>query len=88
MLWLWRRPEATVPTGPLAWESPCAVGTALKNKKTKKKFFCSSSVKNVLGNLIGIALRICRLPLHSHFDNIGSFNPRAWYVFPSVLCHL
>ena len=36
MLWLWRRPAATAPIGPLAWEPPYAVGAALK-KKTKKK---------------------------------------------------
>ena len=35
MLWLWWRPEATVPIGPLAWEPPHAVGAALE--KTKKK---------------------------------------------------
>ena len=37
LLWLWRRPAATAPTGPLAWEPPCAVGVALKQHKTKKK---------------------------------------------------
>ena len=36
-LWLWRRPGAIVPIGPLAWESPYAVAVALKDKKTKKK---------------------------------------------------
>ena len=38
MLWLWRRPVATAPIRPPAWESPYAVGAALeKTKKTKKK---------------------------------------------------
>ena len=37
LLWLWRRPEATAPIPPLAWEPPYAAGTALKDKKTKKK---------------------------------------------------
>ena len=44
LLWLWRRPAATVPTGPLAWEPPYASGAALKDKKTKKKknyFLCA-----------------------------------------------
>ena len=37
LLWLWYRPAATVPIGPLAWELPYAVGAALeKGKKTKK----------------------------------------------------
>ena len=30
---------ATAPNGPLAWESPHAVGMALKDKKTEKKKF-------------------------------------------------
>ena len=30
LLWLWRRPVATAPIGPLAWEPPYASGVALK----------------------------------------------------------
>jgi len=38
LLWLWRRPAAIAPTGPLAWEPPYAAGAALEMaKKTKKK---------------------------------------------------
>ena len=38
LLWLWHRPAATAPIGPLAWEPPYAMGVALeKDKKTKKK---------------------------------------------------
>ena len=36
LLWLWYRPAATAPTGPLAWEPPCAAGIALKRHKDKK----------------------------------------------------
>ena len=42
-LWLWRRPAATAPIGPLAWEPLYAAGAALemakrqKDKKKKKK---------------------------------------------------
>ena len=36
-LWLWCRPKATTPIGPLAWETPYAVGVAMKRKKKKKK---------------------------------------------------
>ena len=36
-LWLWRRPGATAPIGPLAWELPYAADMALKKKKKKKK---------------------------------------------------
>ena len=45
MLWLWRRPVATAPIRPLAWEPPYAAGaaqeiataTTTKDKKTKDK---------------------------------------------------
>ena len=38
LLWLWPRPAAAAPIGPLAWESPYAVGVALeKTKQTNKK---------------------------------------------------
>ena len=52
------------------------------------KFFCSSSVKNAIGNLIRIALNL-QVALGSKvvFHNIESSNPRAWYV-SECLCHL
>ena len=34
LLWLWCRPAAVAPIGPLAWEPPYAVGAALKRQKT------------------------------------------------------
>ena len=37
LLWLWRRPAATAPIGPLDWEPPYAVGAARKSKRKKKK---------------------------------------------------
>ena len=37
LLWLWRRLAATALIGPLAWESPYAVGAATEKKKKKKK---------------------------------------------------
>ena len=36
-LWLWRRPAATAPIGPLAGEPPGDMGVALKSEKKKKK---------------------------------------------------
>ena len=33
LLWLWRRPVATAPIGPLAWEPPYAAGAALEMAK-------------------------------------------------------
>ena len=35
-LWLWCRPAAAAPTGPLAWELPYAAGAALKRKAKKQ----------------------------------------------------
>ena len=37
LLWLWRRPVATAPIRPLAWEHPCAAGAALEMAKRPKK---------------------------------------------------
>ena len=33
VLWLWHRPAAVAPIGPLAWEPLYAAGAALKTKK-------------------------------------------------------
>ena len=33
LLWLWCRPTAAAPFGPLAWEPPYAASVALKRKK-------------------------------------------------------
>ena len=41
LLWLWHRPVATAPVGPLAWEPPYAMGMALKRQKDKKEIKCS-----------------------------------------------
>ena len=38
LLWLWRRPAATAPIRPIAWEPPYAAkADKRKSKKTKKK---------------------------------------------------
>ena len=51
LLWLWRRPVATAPIRPLAWEPPYAAGaaqeiatTTQKTKKKKKKLLLNLSV--------------------------------------------
>ena len=35
LLWLWRKPAAIAPTGPLAWEPPYVGGAALKRQEKK-----------------------------------------------------
>jgi len=37
LLWLWRRPGATAPIRPLAWEPPYAAGAAQEIAKRQKK---------------------------------------------------
>jgi len=37
LLWLWSRPVATAPIGPLAWEPPYAARGALEKAKKDKK---------------------------------------------------
>ena len=39
LLWLRHRLAAVAPIQPLAWEPPCATGTALKRKKKRKNDF-------------------------------------------------
>ena len=38
LLWLWRRPVATVLIRPLAWEHPYDAGVALKDPPQKKRY--------------------------------------------------
>ena len=44
LLWVWYRPSAVAPIGPLAWESPYATGADLENTKKKKKTKISIAV--------------------------------------------
>ena len=37
LLWLWRRPVATAPVRPLAWEPPYAAEATLEKAKHQKK---------------------------------------------------
>ena len=55
LLWLWRRPVATAPIQPLAWEPPYAAGaaqeiatttTTKKDQKKKKKKHTLKKKKN------------------------------------------
>ena len=60
-LWLWSRPAATAPIGPLAWEPPYAMGAALKRQNNNNNN--SSDVLCTL-SLPGTALRILYLLTH------------------------
>ena len=37
LLWLWCRPAAVAPIGPLNWEHPCTMGAALKREKKNEQ---------------------------------------------------
>ena len=39
LAWLWHRPAAAAPIGPLAWELAYATGVALKKKRKAAFFF-------------------------------------------------
>ena len=54
LLWLWRGPAAVAPIPPLAWESPYAVGTALKSKKKKKEDIEYTSLCYIVGLFLPI----------------------------------
>ena len=48
------------------------------------EIFCSSSVKNATGNLIGIALNLYIAFGSSHFHNIDCSYPGTWNISLSV----
>ena len=53
LLWLWQWPVATTPIRPVAWETPYAVGAALKikNKKTPSKISWRHQLQERKGEL-------------------------------------
>ena len=53
VLWLWRRPVAIAPIGPLAWVPPYATGAALKRQKKKKKLAPESDINHFCSYFIG-----------------------------------
>lgn len=85
LLWLWRRPEATAPNWPLAWESPYAAGAALK-KIFKKAILAAVSPE--LGPLMGmkafcsldLRLLICKVRrvLLNQGSPIHCLGPQGW----------
>ena len=61
LLWLWRRPVAIGPIGPLAWEPPYAMDGTLKRQKkpkTKTKLFVYTFLFLILKFLVKKKQRI------------------------------
>ena len=83
MLWLWRRPAATAPIRPLAWEPPYATGAAPRPKKTKDK-------RKKKGNILTILTTEPYNPLHPILSpHLPSKNPKHINVQSmSTLQHL
>ena len=48
LLWLWRRPTATAPIRPLAWEPPCAAGAALEKAKKKNIYIYIYKINKII----------------------------------------
>ena len=56
LLWLWRRPAATAPIRPLAWEPPYAAGATLKRPKKKNilTLGCAIALKALFHGFISV----------------------------------
>ena len=55
LLWLWRRPAATAPIRPLAWEPLYAAGAALEKAKRQKKEKCHyGNIADVHGGTVHV----------------------------------
>ena len=59
LMWLWCRPAATAPVGPLAWGHPYITDTALKRQKDKKK---KKKKKRERENTFAQSVAACHIP--------------------------
>ena len=59
LLWLWRRPAATVPIRPLAWEPPYAAGEALEKATKQNKTKQNKTQRQRAGGWESRALTVC-----------------------------
>ena len=76
LLWLWCRPAAMAPIGPLAWEPPSATGTALQKKiiKGDRTEFISVFSDNFQLQVIfshSIKMPSIYLPTYIHYMYVG-----------------
>ena len=55
LLWLWHKPVATAPIGPVAWELPYAAGAALKRQKKILNLFLHSEKLSHMRNLMPLS---------------------------------
>ena len=92
LLWLWRKPVAAAPTGPLAWEPPYTAGAAQemakrqKKKKKEKKSFTSASpsiathtmAKNLMHDRLQQVIYSWRTLITAMGGGVQKFAPTAW----------
>ena len=72
-LWLWCRPAAVAPIGPLVWELPYATGVALKRQKQTNK------QTNPIYISLGIPMWNSRLRIrHCHCSSLGRCCGVSW----------
>ena len=74
LLWLWRRPAATAPIPPLAWEPLCAAELAKRQKKKRKKE----------RKLIQLASFVRQSGERGDKDEIGDGGHRSFQIHSSV----
>ena len=72
LLWLWRRPGAAAPIGPLAWEPPDAAGTALKKDKKTRNSLMTNDIEHIFHMLI------CRLYIFLGEMSLQIFCPLSY----------
>jgi len=78
LLWLWRRPVATAPIGPLAWEPPYVSGAAQeiakRQKKKKKRDTCTRM-------FIAALFTIARTWKQPKCPSTDDWIRKMWYIY-------
>ena len=80
--WLWCRPVATAPIGPLAWEPQYARGVALekakrqKKKKKKAKTKNNLNIRDVMYHMLTVANSAV---MYDIYRSCKSVNPESSY---------
>ena len=82
LLWLWRRPVATAPTLPLAWEPPYAAGAAQEMAK-RQKIKKNKKERNMLALGMPLFTPAFSFFFFFFFSLLGA-HPEAYGSFPTL----